>query len=126
MAALAMVASWNETEFGGVISIGGSLPSHVELPQTVKAVTPALILRARLGAIHGSAFERIKNTFLTVDVETREGAHDTIPETPDALRPILEFFAHRFHREEWEKEAIVSFGESKHLDRLERRLILRI
>ena len=113
MAALTMVAAWDGIEFGGVISIGGPLPSYVQLPSTIKAKTPALILRAALGDIHPFALKRIKDTFTTVDVETREGEHDTIPDTPDALRPILDFFAHRFHREEWEKQAIISFGESK-------------
>lgn len=108
MAALAMVGLWDEVEFGGVISIGGPLPPDVQLPSTVKAKTPALILRAELGDINPSALNRIKETFVTVDVETREGAHDTVPDQ-NALRPILDFFAHRFHREEWEKQAIVSF-----------------
>lgn len=114
MAALAMVASYDGIELGGVISIEGPLPSYVQLPSTVKAQTPALILRAKLlGDIDPSALQRIKDTFVTVDVGTRDGAHDTKPDTPDVLRPILDFFAHRFHREEWEKQAIVSFGESE-------------
>lgn len=110
MAALATVASWDGIEFGGVISIGGPLPSYVQLPSEVEAKTPALILRAALGDINPSALKRIKDTFVNVDVETREGAHDTIPDQ-DALKPILDFFAHRFHRAEWGKQAIVSFGE---------------
>lgn len=117
MAALATVASCDWIEFGGVISIGGPLPSSVQLDSTVKAKTPALILRAALGDVNPSALQRIKDTFVTVDVETREGAHDTIPK-PDALRPILDFFGHRFHRAEWEKQAIVSFGESESSIRL--------
>lgn len=112
-AALAMVAAWDGIEFGGVISIGGPLPLYVQLPSMIKAKTPALILRAALGDIHPSALKRIKDTFTTVDVETREGEQDTIPNTPDALKPILDFFAHRYHREEWEKQAIISFGESE-------------
>lgn len=118
MAALATVASWDGVEFGGVISIGGPLPSYVQLPPTVKAKTPALILRTVSGNIHQSALQRIKTTFVTVDVETRAGAHDTIPDEPDALKPILEFFAHRFHREEWEKQAILSLGVFKSSTRL--------
>lgn len=117
MAALAMVGLWDEVEFGGVISIGGPLPPDVQLPSAVKAKTPALILRAELGDINPSALNRIKETFVTVDVETREGAHDTVPDQ-NALRPILDFFAHRFHREEWEKQAIVSFGESESSNQL--------
>lgn len=117
MAALATVGLWDEVEFGGVISIGGPLPPEVQLPSTVKAKTPALILRAELGDINPSALNRIKDNFVTVDVETREGAHDTIPDQ-NALRPILDFFAHRFHREEWEKQAIVSFGEYESCNQL--------
>lgn len=111
MAALATVATWDQVEFGGVISIGGPLPTYVQLPVAVKAKTPALILRAALGDVHPSALQRIRETFENVDSETRPGAHDTIPEKLEELRPILDFFAHRFHREEWNKQAIVSFGE---------------
>lgn len=117
MAALAMVALWEGIEFGGVISIEGPLPSHVQLPSTVKAKTPALILRAVFGDIVPSALQRIKDTFMTVDVETREEAIAAIPDT-NTLGPILAFFAHRFHREEWEKQAIISIGESKSFYRL--------
>lgn len=109
MTALATAALWYRTEFGGVISIGGSLPSLTRLPPEVKAKTPALILRGT----HPSALQRIKETFVTVDVDTRGGADDTLPATKEDLRPILDFFAHRFHREEWKKQAIVSFGESE-------------
>lgn len=112
MEALATVALWDEVEFGGVVSIGGPLPPYFQLPSTVKAKTPALVLRAERGDIHPSALRRIEDTFVTVDVETREGTHDTIPDQ-NALKPILDFFAHRFHREEWEKQAIISFGESE-------------
>lgn len=110
-AALSTLASWDRIEFGGVISIGGPLPPYFRLPSTAKARTPALILRPISGAIHPSALKSIKDTFVTVDVETQEAVGEKIPDTPDTLRPILEFFAHRFHREEWEKQAIVSFGE---------------
>lgn len=118
MAALAMVASYDGIELGGVISIEGSLPSYVQLPSTVKAQTPALILRAKLGEIDPPALQRIKDTFVTVDVEIRDGPYDKKLDTADVLRPILDFFAHRFHREEWEKQAIVSFGESQSSKRL--------
>ncbi|MCJ1465973.1 hypothetical protein MMC07_004592 [Pseudocyphellaria aurata] len=107
--ALAAMASWDVIEFGGVISIGGPLPSYIPLPSSSKAKTPALILRAERGDIHPSALQLIKNTFVTADVDTQEGASTTVPHTKDTLRPILDFFAHRFHREEWEKQAMLSF-----------------
>lgn len=113
MTALAIAAWRYRTEFGGVISIGGSLPSYIRLHPEVKAKTPALVLLAKLGGTPASALQRIKESFVTVDVDTRGGASDTIPDTQDGLRPILDFFAHRFHREEWEKQALVSFGESE-------------
>lgn len=111
MAALATVASWDQVEFGGVISIGGPMPVYTHLPSDVKARTPALIIRAELGDVTPLAMQCIKENFICVDSELRNGAHDTIPETPDELRPLLSFFAHRLEREEWEKQAILSLGK---------------
>lgn len=110
MAALATAASWDAIELGGVISIGGPMPVYAQLPAAVKAKTPALIYHAELGDVIPSALHQIKENFMYVDSETRSGAHDTIPESEDELKPILAFFAHRLEREEWEKQAIMSFG----------------
>lgn len=110
MAALATAASWDEIELGGVISIGSPMPAYAQLPKMVKAKTPALIYYAELGDVVPSALHRIKDNFIYVDSETRTGAHDKIPESEDELRPILDFFAHRLEREEWEKQTIMSFG----------------
>lgn len=111
-AALATVASWNEEKFGvgGVISIGGPLPEDFPLPSAPKAKTSALVLLAANRDMKSRSLRGIKKTFEVVDVETRSGAHDTIPEAEE-LKAISDFFAHRFDREEWERQAIVSFGK---------------
>lgn len=109
MAALAIAASWDEIELGGVVSIGGRMPSNA--PAQTKAKTPALIYYAELGNIIPSALQDIKENFKYVDSESRKGTQDTIPESEE-LSPMLAFFAHRLEREEWEKQAIISFGAS--------------
>lgn len=110
MAALAAAASWDETELGGVISIGGPMPAYTRLPADVKAKTPVLIYHSELGDVIPSALQQIKDNFVHVDSATMPGNHETVPESEDELKPLLAFFAHRLEREEWDKQAIISFG----------------
>ena len=105
MAALATAALWGGFELGGAISIGGPLPSYIG---TV-AKTPVLVLGGNLGDLHPSAVQQVQNNFSCVDYKI-QGTHDTIPETEEEMKPIIEFIAHRLRREEWEKQAIISFG----------------
>ena len=108
-AALAAAASWNEVELGGIISIGGPLPAHTHLPQDVKAKTPVLILGGALGSMSPTTIRDIEQNFTNVDSHLRPGAHDETP-TGQETGPLLEFFAHRLRREEWMKQAVISFG----------------
>ena len=114
MAALAATACWNCIEFGGVISFGGPMPGYVQLPLGVKAKTPALIYGATHGAITPTALQHIKDNFSFVDHHTPPSGYDTIPISDMELVPLLEFFAHRLGREEWKRQAVISFGKNPH------------
>lgn len=109
MAALAIAASWQQIEFGGAISIGGPLPAYTQLSRSVKAKTPALILGGTLGDVTATALQDICDNFTYVDSSLRPSALDEIPDAA-GIRPLLEFFAHRLRREEWMKQAVISFG----------------
>lgn len=111
MVALASAASWNAIELGGVISIGGPKPSYAHLPATAKARTPTLILGASFGNISDTALQQIQQTFIHVDPELQPGTHDEIPQSEDELKPLLDFLGHRLGREEWNKQAVISFGK---------------
>lgn len=114
MAALAATACWNCIEFGGVISFGGPMPGYVQLPLGIKAKTPALIYGATLGDITPTALQHIKDNFSFTDHHIPPSGHDTIPISDVELYPLLKFFAHRLGREEWKRQAVISFGKNHH------------
>ena len=110
MAALAAVASWQGSELGGVVSIGGAMPDYVRLELDVRAETPALVIGGALGEITPAALQLIQESFAYTDTDVRDGEHDLIPETKEQLKPLCDFFAHRLRREEWNKRAVISCG----------------
>ena len=112
MAALAATVCWNCIEFGGVISFGGPMPGYVQLPLGIKAKTPALIYGATYGDITPTALQRIKDNFSFTDYHTSPS--DTVPVSDKEIAPLLEFFAHRLGREEWTRQAVISFGKNFH------------
>ena len=114
MAALAATACWNCIEFGGVVSFGGPMPVYVQLPSEVKAKTPALIYGVTRGDITPTALQQIQENFSYTDYYVPPGEHDTVPLSDKEIVPLLEFFAHRLGREEWKRQAVISFGKTLH------------
>lgn len=114
VAALATTTYWNRIEFGGVVSLGGTLPDYAQHAPTFIAKTPALILRNTLQDIDARAIQHLRDHLIHVDVATGADICDTLSKgsgkAMPVLEPILEFFAHRFRREEWIKQTILSFG----------------
>ena len=109
--ALTIAALWDGIEFGGVVSIGGPLPSDTNLPSITKAKTPALIVGGELGAFSvPNSLQKIKETFICVDTDIKPKVDDAIP-SKKAIRPLLDFLAHRLRREEWIKQAVICFGK---------------
>lgn len=115
MAAMATAALWDDVELGGVVSIGGPLPSYVQSDSTKRIKTPALAMGGGLGRLTNRALNCIKARFICVDTYICAGAHDTLLEDEESRRPLLErlleFLAHRLRREEWDKQAVLSFGK---------------
>ena len=110
MAALATAAAFDKIELGGVVTIGGPLPAYAQLPENIKAKTPALVLRRDLGDIDAPALQRLRDNFVSLDVSTQPGVGNTIPEEQAEVQPLIDFLAHRLSREEWTQQAILSFG----------------
>ena len=109
-AALAAAALWEEVEFGGVVSIGGTMSALSPEMSTSKTRTPALILSGALGNINDTALGLIREHFIYVEHDIRRSSNDDIPEAED-IGILLDFFAHRLRGEEWTKQAVISFGE---------------
>ena len=102
---------WNDTELGGVIAVGGSLPADFQLLAPVKAKTPALMIKASHGLITPESIELLKESFLFVDVRERPGSDEDVPKGQEQdFQPYLSFLVHRLRRDEWNKHAVVSFG----------------
>ncbi|KAL8670969.1 MAG: hypothetical protein Q9168_004517 [Polycauliona sp. 1 TL-2023] len=110
MAVLTTAALWAEIELGGVISIGGPLPYYLRSAPQSLITTPALVFRSSAADLNQSAFDCIERCFACVDNHTICGAHETLPDTPEFMKALTEFLAHRLQRSEWTKQAVISFG----------------
>jgi predicted esterase len=89
-------AKGSDGEYGGVVSIGGPLPTTAPSPGQ-KAKTPILLLGAeRNSAITEGVEARVRNVFDVVNVVKWHGRNaDGMIKCADEVRPIHEFFARR-------------------------------
>ena len=111
MAALATTACWNCIEFGGVVSLGASMPTYFQLQPNIKAKTPALIYSGAWGDITPAALQQIQGTFSSTDCYESTNEDDGVPSSDEDTAPLLDFLAHRLRREEWKRQAVISFGK---------------
>ncbi|KAL8942731.1 MAG: hypothetical protein Q9216_001479 [Gyalolechia sp. 2 TL-2023] len=110
MAAMATAALWNEVELGGVVSIGGPLPPYIRLDSSKPIKTAVLAVGGSLGNLSSDrALDCIKARFICVDVSIIEGANDNVLDRDESMNALLAFLAHRLRREEWDKQAVLSF-----------------
>jgi predicted esterase len=92
MAALHVAAS-SELELGGVVSIGGRLPSR---SGSGKSKTPVLVLGgSRSGQVTRSAVDGLKKAFVDVEYVKWEKAEDSMPRNREEMLPVMKFFARR-------------------------------
>jgi predicted esterase len=93
MAAL-HVASLLPEELGGVVSIGGRLPSSSK--SGPKSKTPVLVCGgSRSGQVTKSAVERFKERFVDVEYVKWSKSEDSMPKSREEMLPIMKFFARR-------------------------------
>lgn len=113
MAAMAIAALWNDVELGGVVSIEGPLPSYIKSDSTKRIKTPILAIGGSLGYLSSDrALDYIKARFICVDTCILDGVHDNVPDPKkEWTKPLVDFLAHRLRREEWDKQAVLSFGK---------------
>jgi predicted esterase len=87
------IAATSELEFGGVVSIGGRLPS-----QSVSGEhkTPVLVLGgSRSSQVTRSAVDGLKDKFGDVEYVKWEKGEDSMPRSREEMLPIMRFFARR-------------------------------
>lgn len=93
MAAIATATSIAE-ELGGIVSIGGSLPSSCTSANAVK--TPVLVLAGSSNTlITRTALDKLNAAFQSVEYQKWNRAGDGMPRNRDEMLPIMRFFAHR-------------------------------
>ncbi|KUJ17830.1 alpha/beta-hydrolase [Mollisia scopiformis] len=93
MAAL-HVASLSSGEFGGVVSIGGRLPSSSK--SGPKSKTPVLVCGgSRSSQVTKSAIEGLKERFVDMEYVKWSKNEDSMPKSREEMLPIMKFFARR-------------------------------
>jgi predicted esterase len=91
--ALNCAVALGEEELGGVVSIGGALPSTISLPQK-KNRTPIIVCKGnRNSAIHDEDIDRLKRAFEFLEVKEWSKTGDGMPSNRDEMMPIMQFFA---------------------------------
>jgi predicted esterase len=94
IAALAVAAA-DEGEFGGVVSIGGRLPSSNGEGKS-KSKTPVLVCGgSRRSQITRSAVDGLKEKFMGVEYVKWEKEGDGMPGRREEMVPVMRFFARR-------------------------------
>lgn len=96
MAALSVVAS-SEQEFGGVVSVGGGLPSSFSSSGAAgKSKTPVLVLGgSRSKEVTKSKVEGLKGAFESMEYVKWAKHEDSMPKSREEMLPIMKFFARR-------------------------------
>lgn len=108
MAALATAASMAE-ELGGIVSIGGPLPSSSTSAKAVK--TPVLVLGGSSSTlITRTALDRLKAAFQNVEYQNWHRAGDGMPRNREEMLPIMRFFACRLRSRAGVPEGSVEVG----------------
>jgi len=84
--------------FGGIVSIGGFLPSAAKMPTSNKPKypTPVLLCKGNRGsAITEAGLRRLKDAFAALEVCEWKKKGDGMPANRDEMLPIMRFFARR-------------------------------
>jgi predicted esterase len=97
MVGLQTAAEMGEDELGGVISIGGILPSSLPLSALDrKSRTPIIVCKGSRGsAVTDSAIAKLKDIFEFVEIKEWKKAGDGMPNNAGEMLPIMQFFARR-------------------------------
>ena len=108
MAALATAASMTE-ELGGIVSVGGPLPSSTASAKSVR--TPVLVLGGSSSTlITRSNLDKLKAAFQCVEYQKWDRPADNMPRNRIEMLPIMRFFAHRLRSRAGVPEGSIEVG----------------
>ncbi|OQO13889.1 hypothetical protein B0A48_00764 [Cryoendolithus antarcticus] len=97
--ALALPQSSNDPtprELGGVISIGGPLPSEAPAALITKCKNPVLVCGgSSASAVTSTAEEKLKRNFEHIEIKRYRRSGDGMPSNRDEMMPIMQFLARR-------------------------------
>jgi predicted esterase len=86
----------NTPELGGVISIGGALPSEAPAGLVSKCKTPVLICAGQdRSVVTSTAEDKLKRLFEFMEIKRYRKSGDSMPSNRDEMMPIMQFFARR-------------------------------
>lgn len=109
MIAFDAAASTPETELGGIISVGGPLPSS--WTQAKDLTTPVLVLGGSSDTlITRTALNNLKAAFQNVEYHKWNRAGDSMPRNREEMLPIMRFFARRLKSRKGVPEGSVEIG----------------
>ena len=94
MATLSFASSSPETEYGGIVSIGGALPTSTS--SNGKPKTPVLVCGgSRSSQVTRSAVDRLKGAFVEVEYVKWDKPDDSMMRNREEMLPVMKFFARR-------------------------------
>lgn len=97
MAALA-IAMATERTFGGIVSVGGTIPSSIMPVNLPKNSTPVLLLGGKKGVFAENdvnGVKKVRESFDLVETHVWQKLTDTMPKNRVETLPLMKFFARR-------------------------------
>ncbi|OQO15305.1 hypothetical protein B0A48_00688 [Cryoendolithus antarcticus] len=83
-------------ELGGIISVGGPLPSEAPAALISKCKTPVIVCGgSSASAITSTAEEKLKRNFEHIEIKRYRRSGDRMPSNRDEMMPIMQFLARR-------------------------------
>jgi predicted esterase len=97
MVALSLAKEMGDEELGGVVSIGGPLPSSTAVTiDGKKSKTPAIVCKgSRDSAIKDKEIQGLKDSFQFLELKEWKKNGDGMPANREEMLPIMQFFARR-------------------------------
>lgn len=84
------------SELGGVVSIGGPIPTETPAALQPKCKTPVLVCAGSdQSLVTTTSEEKLKHVFEHVEVKRYKRPGDKMPANRDEMLPIMQFFSRR-------------------------------
>ena len=96
---------------GGIISIGGGLPSEAPASLNPKSKTPVLVCAGSdQSSVTSFLEDKLKHVFEHVEIKRYRKPGDSMPSNRDEMMPIMQFFSRRLRSTKGIPEGSVELG----------------